>query len=283
MNWKYIVISLSFGIGFLIGRSPSFENLRTYTEGIVVPAILGGGGIAVVFKFWDLAEKLNREKEKTKLDYSRKLVDNVLIPRAATEIGFDTQNDYNLDIKIIGLPITPEYKRYSNDADVCLKEYKNIQKIIKDINIRIAKHNAISQAFLNKLTSDILSNIKQGIPIEWDSSNPIDSKKYILRNNIESDLIKANRSNYRTYEPISLSISGTILTYSRSGNKWIESDDENELKELKEMIETKFDVAIKSPDFIQLKNCFKHIKEDLHEDYKKEIDEIIINTIEDFD
>jgi hypothetical protein len=245
---------------------------------VIVPIASGGGVFALVFKLLGWVEKKNTEKKKTELDYSRKLVESVLIPRATIEIDFDTQNEHNLCIKLIGLPTTPEYKRYSNDADGCLKEYKNIQEIINNRDKLIEKHNNKSQAFLDKLTFDIISNIKQRIPIEGDNSTPIDSKRFFNRENIEPDIVKAIRSTYRTHESFQLYISGNFLNYRRGF--WIQSNDKEELKGIKEAIESTFDIAVKSPDFNQLKNCFKQIKEDLHENYKKEIDKIIIETVD---
>lgn len=278
MNWKnYLIILVSFGIGLYIGWHPSNESVRQYIATVALPIGATGGGLAVAFKFWDWIEKQNVEKEKTRLDYSRKLAEAVLNPLSITEIDFDIQN--TLHIGIVGLPSTPEYKRYYNDVTICLKEYKEIQKLIRDRDGLIEKYNNISQIFFDELTSDILSNIERRIPIEWKSSNPTDSKRYFVRKSIESDLIKSIRKNYGTYESIPLTVKENQLRYDLSIN-WVTSDNEKQLNEIKEIIESKFNVAVKSLNFVQLKTCFKHIKEDLHEDYKKEINNLIIESVD---
>lgn len=278
MNWKYyLIILVSFGIGLYFGWHPSNDSVRQYITTVALPIGATGGGLAVVFKLWDWIEKQNIEKEKTKLDYSRKLVETVLNPLSVTEIDFDIQN--TLHIGIVGLPSTSEYKRYSNEVNTCLKEYKEIQKLIRNKDELIEKHNNKSQVFFDKLTSEILSIIEPRIPIEWESSNPTDSKRYFVRKSIESALVKSIRKNYGTYESIPLTVKENRLYYDLS-IYWVTSDDEKQLTEIKEMIELKFDVNIKSSDFIQLKNCYKHIKEDIHENYKKEINNIIIESVD---
>lgn len=282
MNWKnYFIILVSFGIGLYVGWHPSNENVRTFISTIVLPFGFTGGGLAVMFKLMDWVEKWNTNKKAIKLNYSYTLVNKVLKPRVTTEIDFDTQNNYMLDIKIIGIPDTPEYKRYSFDADICLNEYREIKKSINDRTELIVKHNTKSQIFLEKLISDILKSITPIISTEWNSANPPDSKRFFVRTNIEPDIVKVIRSNYRTYEYFQLSISRDLplkLSY-KDGSTWVESDDKEQLIEIKKTIERKFNTAIKSDDFIQLKNCFKHIKEDIHEDYKNELNRIIINTV----
>lgn len=219
MSWKnYIIILISFGIGFIIGWHPSTESVRLFVISTIVPFALTGGGIAVVFKLMDWIEKQNTTKATNKLNYSRKLVETVLKPRITTDIDFYSNYEPTLRIKVIGLPTTPEYKRYSNDADACLNRYAEVQKIIKDRDNLIEKHNVNSQIFIDKFISDILIDINQIIPNEYNAFNQTESKRYFNKYNIQLDLSKAIRSAYTTHNNIILSNHGNILIY-RDGNR----------------------------------------------------------------
>lgn len=119
-------------------------------------------------------------------------------------------------------------------------------------------YNIDLQVFSEQLISDILSNIKHRIPTEWDSSHPTESKRYFVRNNIRSDLMEAIRNNYKTHTPILASFSGSNILYIR--NQGVVSDDEKELKEIKEMIESKFNGTIIDKQFSVLKIVLNYLK-----------------------
>lgn len=292
----YVIILISFGIGFIFGFVfgwyPSAENTRNNIITYVVGNISIGVGVGILVKVWDFITERDKKKEQIKLDYSRTLVAKNLIHRVISEVGFAIQNDYDLFIQIKGLPDTPEYKRYSDDVDTCLKEYKKIQKIIKDRDDRIEQHNTKLKSILAKLNSDIVSNLKQNHPTftelshtEWAKGNQTPLNYFVKDHLFEIGLFV--QYCYEKECIFYLDPDQSETDRWGRGTLWkihlkvtmIAGIDKKEINDIRNMIIDTFYDAVNSPDFDLLKELFIEI-ESLHRAYKKEIDLIIIETVD---
>lgn len=278
MNWKNIYMVgvglILVGIGVIVGLYLTDESIRNYVISSL-PLILSVGVMGLVIEMVGILWGLIEKRETKKLAHSEKMLNNLRL-LAKTDIGFENEHSIcDLCIQINNLPNTQEYKMYSDNVDAHLKSgyHDKVWAYIEKRNSDILQYNIDLQVFSEQLISDILSNIKHRIPTEWDSSHPTESKRYFVRNNIRSDLMEAIRNNCKTHTPILASFSGSNILYIR--NQGVVSDDEKELKEIKEMIESKFNGTIIDKQFSVLKNRFKLLKEDGQGHIIREIGNII--------
>lgn len=284
-------MGIGFIFGFIFGWQPLLESTRNDVITYVIGNISIGVGVGILYKIWGYATEQNEKKELTKLDYSRTLVTNNLIHRVSTDIVFDVQNDYDLSIQIKGLPDTPEYKRYSDDVDTCLREYKKIQEIIEERNNLNEEHNTKLKSFLAKLHSDIVSNLKHNHLTftelnkkEWAKNNQLPLNYFV-----NDFLFEVGLFVQYCYEKeciFYLDADQSETDRWGRGTLWkihlkvtmVAGIDKKEINDIRNMIIDTFYDAVNSPDFDRLKKYFKEI-EGLHGAYKREIDQIIIETV----
>lgn len=206
--------------------------------------------------------------------------------RVDSEIIFvSNENGLKLDVKekTNETHTKSDYENYSSEVDAHFEDsaYKNIHDIIKRRELFIRAHNAELQEFLEKLNLKIMSELTQKIPniIEWDefSGQPKPKKYYTQYLKSEVGLFVQFRydNHYGKRSPFSLNIGQNgiwkelVLTHPL-----VASDDDTEIKEIREMIIKNFNAAINSEWFKILKLYIDDIIED-HNHIKEEISKII--------
>lgn len=213
---------------------------------------------------------INREKkEKLEKKLAKKQEHSKELVKGLKSI-LTSKVDFNSDKNDLKLYIKPDYNDLSKYLKAHLEDsaYKKISDLREKRDSCIKKLNEGLEDFSKQLKEDILSNIEKIIPNEYFSSNPVDAP-YFVRANIESDFNQSIRNNYKTHDPIYVYISGNILYIH--GSILVNSDDKTKLNKIKEMIESKFNLAIKSESLDVY--YIKSIK--LHTDFIDEISDII--------
>lgn len=272
MNWKnYIIIGISLGIGFLlgfiVGWRPAFEGILNYVvSGLSIGVLLGITGLAIrmVGIIWGWYET----KEKKKLAHSEVLLNNLKL-MAETDVGFDGDDKYNLNLQIINIPTTLEYKMYIKNVDAHLKSgYKEVWELIENRESLIDKHNIEARKFLNNLNKKIISDIKQIIPdiTEWDSYSQLPVNYYTehLLQEVAWNLrfCYTKKCNFNPQFNSETPSEGTTTWKLTISNTLVRGDNKDKIQKVREIIVGAFIAVVHGEDFEILKKSFKNIKDE---------------------
>ncbi len=246
----YIIFAVIFGVLVYL-KIITVSWTFSWTIGI---EFVGG----IVIRFIDFVDEQRTDKKTELLVHSKELVKDLQNGVNSEVVLNQEENSFKLEVK-----------SYSKEINEHLEDdaYRDICKIIRRRDFYINNlYNYELQELFRDLSEDIISNIKQRIPVEWDSSQP--EPPYFVRKNILSSLAKAIRE-----KSLMLDCLGNIL-YQPGGGNWVKSDNENERKEIGKMAIMKFNSAISSKRFGILMLYLDNIREDPNQ-IKEKLNKII--------